>query len=181
MISCIRCACGNRVREEDLIEAGLYLADSGTGSVYVKFICSRCERVAQRTLSIAEWDEGRILFVGSADDEAPDWVDDRRSWTADDTVRLAGVLREHGVSLVDTSTGANVPVPIPVGPGYQVPFAARAKAEAGISTMAVGLILGALQAEAILKEGHADLIAIGRQARRAIGMPLATDLARQFC
>jgi len=77
MISCIRCACGNRVREEDLIEAGLYLADSGTGSVYVKFICSRCERVAQRTLSIAEWDEGRIVFVGSADDEAPDWVDDR--------------------------------------------------------------------------------------------------------
>jgi 2,4-dienoyl-CoA reductase-like NADH-dependent reductase (Old Yellow Enzyme family) len=46
-----------------------------------------------------------------------------------------------------------------------VPFAARAKEEAGISTMAVGLILGAAQAEAILRQGQADLIAIGRQAQ----------------
>lgn len=72
MISGIRCACGNRVREADLLEAGLYLADSGTGAVYVKFMCSRCERVAQRTLSIDEWDEGRILF---AEGDLPDQLD----------------------------------------------------------------------------------------------------------
>ncbi|MBD3175423.1 MAG: hypothetical protein GF320_09585 [Armatimonadia bacterium] len=77
MSDSIRCTCGNRVREEDLLEAGLYLADSGTGSVYVKFICSRCERVAQRTLSLDEWDEGRILF--SDQDEAGDQGDRREA------------------------------------------------------------------------------------------------------
>ncbi len=69
MRSGLRCMCGNRVREEDLLEAGLFLEDSGTGAVYVKFICSRCERVAQRTLSLDEWDEGRILS-----DTPGDWT-----------------------------------------------------------------------------------------------------------
>lgn len=102
---------------------------------------------------------------------ATDWVDDRRSWTADDTVRLAGVLREHGVSLVDTSTGANVPVPIPVGPGYQVPFAARIHAEAGVPSGAVGIITEPQQAESILVEGQADVVLIGRAALREPSWP----------
>ena len=51
---------------------------------------------------------------------ATDWVDDRRSWTADDTVRLAGVLREHGVSLVDTSTGAITLAATPDGPALDL-------------------------------------------------------------
>jgi 2,4-dienoyl-CoA reductase-like NADH-dependent reductase (Old Yellow Enzyme family) len=50
---------------------------------------------------------------------ATDWTEG--GWDDDQAVRLAGLLREHGVDLVDTSTGGNVPAEIPLGPGYQVP------------------------------------------------------------
>ncbi len=90
-------------------------------------------------------------------------------WTMDDTVVLARELKARGVDVLDCSSGglmaSATAAPVTRAPGFQVPFAARAKEEAGISTMAVGLILGAAQAEAILQEGKADLIAIGRQAQ----------------
>ncbi len=87
----------------------------------------------------------------------------------DDTVVLARELKARGVDILDCSsgglTGTATAAPVTRSPGFQVPYAARAKAEAGIDTMAVGLILEAEQAEAILREGKADLIAIGRQAQ----------------
>jgi 2,4-dienoyl-CoA reductase-like NADH-dependent reductase (Old Yellow Enzyme family) len=90
-------------------------------------------------------------------------------WNMDDTVVLARELKARGVDVLDCSSGglmgSATAAPVTRSPGFQVPFAARAKAESGIATMAVGLILEAAQAEAILREGKADLIAVGRQAQ----------------
>ncbi|MEZ5854319.1 MAG: NADH:flavin oxidoreductase/NADH oxidase [Hyphomicrobiaceae bacterium] len=90
-------------------------------------------------------------------------------WNMDDTVVLARELKARGVDVLDCSSGglmaSATAAPVTRSPGFQVPFAERAKAESGINTMAVGLILGAEQAEAILQEGRADLIAVGRQAQ----------------
>ena len=93
----------------------------------------------------------------------------QEGWQMDDTVVLARELKGRGVDVLDCSSGglmgSATAAPVSRAPGFQVPFAARAKAEAGISTMAVGLILEGAQAEAILQAGQADLIAIGRQAQ----------------
>ncbi|WP_426958595.1 NADH:flavin oxidoreductase/NADH oxidase [Muricoccus radiodurans] len=94
-----------------------------------------------------------------------------------DTVALARALRERGVDVIDCSTGGMTPRSIvdPAdrpGYGYQVPHAARVRAEAGIATMAVGLIVHADQAEAILQEGKADLVAIGREMLHNPNWPL---------
>ncbi len=97
-------------------------------------------------------------------------------WNMEDTVVLARELKARGVDVLDCSSGglmgSATAAPVTRSPGFQVPFAARAKAESGISTMAVGLILGAEQAEAVLQEGKADLIAIGRQAQFNPNLPL---------
>ena len=101
---------------------------------------------------------------------ATDWVDG--GWSADETVRLAALLAEDGTDLIDTSTGGNVPADIPVGPGYQVPFARRVRLEAGIPSGAVGLITEPKQAEEILTEGSADVILLGRELLRDPHWPL---------
>jgi len=101
---------------------------------------------------------------------ATDWVEG--GWNADDTVRLAALLRENGVDLVDTSTGGNARADIPVGPGYQVPFARRIRAEAAIPTGAVGLITEPKQAEEILAEGSADVVLLARELLRDPHWPL---------
>jgi 2,4-dienoyl-CoA reductase-like NADH-dependent reductase (Old Yellow Enzyme family) len=101
---------------------------------------------------------------------ATDWVDG--GWTGDDSVRLAVRLREEGVDLVDTSTGGNVHAAIPVGPGYQVPFARRIRTEAGIPAGAVGLITDPKQAEEILAEGSADVVLLARELLRDPHWPL---------
>jgi 2,4-dienoyl-CoA reductase-like NADH-dependent reductase (Old Yellow Enzyme family) len=101
---------------------------------------------------------------------ATDWVEG--GWNDDDTVRLAGLLREEGVDLVDTSTGGNVLADIPTGAGYQVPFARRIRIEAGIPTGAVGLITEPKQAEEILAEGSADVVLLARELLREPHWPL---------
>ncbi|RDS84993.1 NADH:flavin oxidoreductase/NADH oxidase [Dyella monticola] len=96
---------------------------------------------------------------------ATDWAD--HGWTIDDSVRLAGQLSGLGVDLVDVSSGGLVPhVKIPVGPGYQVPFAARIRQESGMATGAVGLITEPAQAEGIIAGGAADLVLIARASLR---------------
>ncbi|EPR75021.1 NADH:flavin oxidoreductase/NADH oxidase [Leifsonia rubra CMS 76R] len=107
------------------------------------------------------WEPGRPLFVRVS---ATDWADG--GWTVDETVRLSVMLKSLGVDLIDCSSGGIVRVPIPVGSGYQVPFAARIKAEAGIPTSAVGLITGASQAETIVRSGQADAVMVGRAVLR---------------
>ncbi|WP_420842458.1 NADH:flavin oxidoreductase/NADH oxidase [Glycomyces paridis] len=103
-----------------------------------------------------------VLFRVSA----TDWIEPE-GWTADETVRLAELLRAHGVDLLDVSTGGSVTnAAIPTGPGYQVRFAARVRRETGLPTAAVGLITEARQAEKILADGEADAVAIGRELLR---------------
>ena len=95
-------------------------------------------------------------------------VDGAGGWEVEDTVVFAKALKELGVDVIDCSsgglTGLSTALPVKRSLGFQVPFAAAVKRQAGIHTMAVGLILDGPQAEAILQAGDADLIAIGRQA-----------------
>lgn len=96
---------------------------------------------------------------------ATDWTSG--GWDIDECVELACWLRADGVDLIDGSTGGNVPrADIPVEPGYQVPFAARIRHEAGIATGAVGLIDDAEQAENILQRGDADVVIMARELLR---------------
>ena len=96
---------------------------------------------------------------------ATDWVEG--GWDIDECVQLCRWLRDDGVDLIDCSSGGNVPdAAIPVAPGYQVPFAARIRRDAGIATGAVGLITDARQAEGILGRGDADLVFIARELLR---------------
>ncbi|WP_052351545.1 NADH:flavin oxidoreductase/NADH oxidase, partial [Deinococcus pimensis] len=92
---------------------------------------------------------------------ATDWAPG--GWNEDDTVAVSRLLAAEGVDVVDVSSGGLTPEQrITVSPGYQVPFAARVKAEAGVRTMAVGLIRDAAQAEEVVAGGSADLVAIAR-------------------
>ena len=87
-------------------------------------------------------------------------------WTVDHSVALARIVRDKGVDVIDCSSGGMTSGPIkgkPPGYGYQVPYAERIRKEAGIKTMAVGLIVHADQAEEILEKGQADLIALARE------------------
>lgn len=89
-----------------------------------------------------------------------DWHPD--GLTAEDAVVLAQALKDRGCDFIDVSSGGNCYAKVPVGPGYQVPFAAQIREQTGITTMAVGKITEPEQAEKILASGRADLIAIGR-------------------
>ncbi len=112
----------------------------------------------------AAWpDELPLFFRTSAVDGDPE------GWSLDDTVVLAGELRRIGVDVMDCSSSGIAGSATAGGntkrqPGFQVPYAAQVRKEAGIATMAVGLITHPLQAEAIVSEGRADLVAIGREA-----------------
>ncbi|WP_371596885.1 NADH:flavin oxidoreductase/NADH oxidase [Streptomyces sp. NBC_00564] len=109
------------------------------------------------------WPEDKPLFFRIS---ATDWLEED-GWTADDTVRFAAQLKEHGVDLLDVSTGGNASgARIPVGPGYQVPFAARVKAETPLPVAAVGLITDTEQAEKILANDEADAVLLGRELLR---------------
>lgn len=114
------------------------------------------------------WPADRPLFVRlSATDWVPGGID------GDDSVETARRLAALGVDLVDCSTGGAVPdTHVPLAPGYQVPFAARIRREAGVATGAVGLITEPAQADGILARGEADLIVLGRILLRDPYWPL---------
>ena len=96
---------------------------------------------------------------------ATDWADG--GWDADQSVVLARRLKELGVDLIDVSSGALVPkARIPVGKGYQVPFARKIRCEADIMTGAVGMITEPDHANEIITEGDADLVFVGRELLR---------------
>jgi 2,4-dienoyl-CoA reductase-like NADH-dependent reductase (Old Yellow Enzyme family) len=116
----------------------------------------------------AVWPERLPLWVRIS---ATDWTDG--GWTIEDSVALAAQLKDRGVDLIDCSSGGNVShATIPVGPGYQVPFAARVRRDTGVMTGAVGLITEPAQAEEILREGQADLVLLARQMLRDPYWPL---------
>jgi 2,4-dienoyl-CoA reductase-like NADH-dependent reductase (Old Yellow Enzyme family) len=110
----------------------------------------------------AAWPKDKPLFFRAS------CVDGKGgAWTLDDTVVLAGELKTRGVDVIDCSSGGiEGPLTlavVPRVPGYHVPFADRIRREAGIPTMAVGLITEAAQAESYLAEGRCDLIALARE------------------
>jgi len=108
------------------------------------------------------WPDDLPLFVRLS---ATDYIEG--GWDIDQTVKLSSILKNKGVDLIDTSSGAMVPyAKIPFGPGYQVAFADRIKRDAGIMTGAVGMITEAKQAEEILSMAHANLILIARASLR---------------
>jgi 2,4-dienoyl-CoA reductase-like NADH-dependent reductase (Old Yellow Enzyme family) len=96
---------------------------------------------------------------------ASDWAEG--GWDIDQSVALAKVLKRHRVDLVDVSSGGMTPRQVmPIGPGYQTPFAERIRREAEIPTGAVGMITAAAQAEHILRTGQADLVLLAREFLR---------------
>lgn len=114
------------------------------------------------------WPESLPLFVRIS---ASDWVEG--GWDIEESVKLAAVLKEMGVDLIDCSSGGAVAhQKIALGPGYQVAFSTRVRQETGIATGAVGLITTATQAEEIIASGKADIVLIARESLRDPHFPL---------
>lgn len=108
------------------------------------------------------WPEALPLWLRIS---ATDWVDG--GWDVEQSIELARVAGGLGVDLVDVSSGGLDPRQrIETGPGYQVPFAARIRREAGVATGAVGLITGAAQADGIVAGGAADVVLLARELLR---------------
>ena len=114
------------------------------------------------------WPEALPMFARVS---ATDWV--AGGWDVEQSVELARRLKAEGVDLIDCSSGGAVPhAKIPVGPGYQVPFAEAVKREAGIATGAVGMITEPAQAEEIVASGKADAVLLARELLRSPYWPL---------
>jgi 2,4-dienoyl-CoA reductase-like NADH-dependent reductase (Old Yellow Enzyme family) len=114
------------------------------------------------------WPERLPLFIRIS---STDWVEG--GWDIEQAVELARSLRALGVDLVDCSSGGNVAdAKIPMGPGYQVPFAERIRRDAGVLTGAVGMITEAHQADQIIRSGQADLVLLAREMLRDPYWPL---------
>ncbi len=115
-----------------------------------------------------EWPERLPVFVRVS---ATDWVEG--GWDLPQTIALARELRTVGIDMVDCSSGGAVPdAKIPAGPGFQAPFAAAVRLEAGIATGAVGMITEPAQADRIVSTGMADAILIAREFLRDPYWPL---------
>ncbi len=114
------------------------------------------------------WPARLPLFVRIS---ATDWTDG--GWDLEQSIQFSRWLQERGVDLIDCSSGGNVPgAKIPVGPGYQTPFASAIKRETGIATGAVGMISEPAQAEHIVASGDADAVLLARAMLRDPYWPL---------
>jgi 2,4-dienoyl-CoA reductase-like NADH-dependent reductase (Old Yellow Enzyme family) len=114
------------------------------------------------------WPAELPLFVRIS---ATDWT--AGGWGVNDAVALARVLKQHGVDLIDTSSGGNVAgATIPTGPGYQIPFAETIRRQAETATGAVGQITAAAQADQLIRNGQADLVLLAREMLRDPYWPL---------
>jgi 2,4-dienoyl-CoA reductase-like NADH-dependent reductase (Old Yellow Enzyme family) len=115
-----------------------------------------------------EWPERLPIFLRIS---ASDWTEG--GWDIEQSVELARIVAPLGVDLIDCSSGGNNPkVRIPLGPGYQVPFAERVRRDSGVPTGAVGLITTAPQAEEIVRSGKADVVLLAREELRDPYFPL---------
>jgi 2,4-dienoyl-CoA reductase-like NADH-dependent reductase (Old Yellow Enzyme family) len=128
----------------------------------IRFLCETAAAVR------AVWPEQYPLFVRIS---STDWTEG--GWTAEDSVALVKNLKPLGVDLIDCSSGGNVPgASIPIGAGYQTPFAARIGEETQIATGAVGMITSPEQADQIIRSGQADLVLMAREFLRHPYWPL---------
>lgn len=107
----------------------------------------------------AAWPASKPLFCRIS---ATDWHPD--GWTIEDSLVLARELKARGVDVIDVSSGGFDGASIKPGPLYQADLAARIRTESDIPTAAVGLITEAREAEALLAEGKANLVALAREA-----------------
>lgn len=107
------------------------------------------------------WPEDRPLLVRLS---ATDWLPG--GFETGEAAQVAAWLGEHGVDLVDVSTGGLLPAPIPAMAGYQVPHAREIRDRTGLPVSAVGLITDPEHAEQILLDGAADVVLVGRVAMR---------------
>jgi len=106
----------------------------------------------------AEWPDDKPLGMRIS---ATDYL--AGGWRIEDSVALGRLLKERGCDWIDVSSGGIAAgEKISVGPGYQVPFAEQIRQQTGLTTMAVGLITEARQAEAIVANGQADMVALAR-------------------
>jgi NADPH2 dehydrogenase len=106
----------------------------------------------------AAWPAAKPLGIRLS---ATDWIDG--GWDIDQSITLCKLLKQSGCDWIDVSSGGLAPDQVvPVGPGYQVPLSERIRQETGLITIAVGLITEPRQAETILSEGKADMVALGR-------------------
>jgi 2,4-dienoyl-CoA reductase-like NADH-dependent reductase (Old Yellow Enzyme family) len=114
------------------------------------------------------WPADLPLFVRLS---ATDWAED--GWDIEQSVRLAALLKNAGVDLIDCSSGGTVPhARVPVGPGYQTTFAEQIRRETGIMTGAVGMITSPIQADHIIRTGQADAVLLARELLRDPYWPL---------
>ncbi|MEJ5944878.1 NADH:flavin oxidoreductase/NADH oxidase [Pseudokineococcus basanitobsidens] len=124
------------------------------------------------------WPAGQPVLVRVS---GTDWTDG--GLTLEEVVEVSGWLREHGVDLVDVSSGGNAKADIPVAPGYQVPLAEAVRRGAGVATGAVGMITDPAQAAQVVAQGQADVVLLARallrdprwpeRAARELGVELA--------
>lgn len=130
---------------------------------------NRARLLLEVTDSVREvWLRERPLFVRIS---ATEWTEG--GFDLEQSIRLAALLRERGVDLIDVSSGGNVAgAAIPAGPGYQTKFAEAIRAQAGILTGAVGMITAPAQADHVIRTGQADLVLIAREILRDPYWPL---------
>jgi 2,4-dienoyl-CoA reductase-like NADH-dependent reductase (Old Yellow Enzyme family) len=123
-------------------------------------------RVAETVRGL--WPDDLPVFVRVS---ATDWVDG--GWDLEQSIELSKRLKAMGIDFIDCSSGGLVPdAKIPAAPGFQVPFAAAIRREAGIATGAVGLITEPAQAERIVADGEADAVLMAREFLRDPYWPL---------
>ena len=139
----------------------------GSESNRMRFLIEIAEAVR------ANWPDSKPLFVRLS-------VEDNAGWGPEQSANLAKILKIRGVDVIDCSSGGITDVAPILGKdirySYQVPLADHVRREAGIMTMAVGLIIHGDQAEQILRDGHADLIAVGREILNNPNWPMDAAL-----
>ncbi|GAA3053923.1 MULTISPECIES: NADH:flavin oxidoreductase/NADH oxidase [Actinomycetes] len=109
---------------------------------------------------------------------ATDWV--QGGWDLPQTEAVSSWLGEHGVDMISVSSGGNVPAEIPVGPGYQLPFATSIKESTGLPVAAVGMIDDPFQAEQIVALGQSDVVLVGRESLRDPNFPIRAAEALRY-
>jgi 2,4-dienoyl-CoA reductase-like NADH-dependent reductase (Old Yellow Enzyme family) len=130
---------------------------------------NRTRLVREVAAAIREkWPERFPLFIRIS---ATDWAEG--GWDIEQSVELVRQLGPLGVDLIDCSSGGSVPsARMPIGPGYQTPFAERIRRETGVATGAVGMITSPAQADHIIRTGQADLVLLARELLRDPYWPL---------
>ena len=123
-------------------------------------------QVAQAVRAL--WPEQLPVFVRIS---ASDWIEG--GWDLTQSIQLARWLKEDGIDLIDcSSAGLVANARVPAGPGYQTPFATAIREQAGIATVAVGLITEPVQAEHIVATSLADVVFMAREFLRDPYWPL---------